>query len=729
MFALSTTAQAQERYDLMVAGVWVTSDNCDDLTVVDGVEGVAQYDPETKTLTLENATIRNSAEENGYASGVAFTNTMDGLTVNLVGNNTIISENSMGMFNFREKQLILTGGGSLKVSGAETATNDLFSCGILNRGSMVVKGCTVEATGGISGINHGNWEFDSCTVRVKGGGSANDEYAGSMGWLHSQPTFKNCILTAPAEGVWRDFTGDDGIYYALFGSDGKVFTDWITIAPITEVENYGFYVAGVQVTSENCNSLTDIPGVEGTVKYDHSSKTLTLENATIRNSAEENGYASGVAFTNTLDGLTVNLVGNNTFISEKSMGMFNFREKQLTLTGGGSLKVSGAETAANELFSCGILNRGSMVVKGCTVEATGGISGINHGNWEFDGCTVRVKGGGSANDEYAGSMGWLHSQPTFKDCGLISPKEGVWKDFTGDDGNYYSLFGSDGKVFADWITIAPIPEVENYGFSVAGVQVTSENFNSLTDIPGVEGTVKYDHDSKTLTLENATIRNTAEEDGNASGTALFSTLDGFVVNLVGSSTIISDKGMGLCNADSAHLTLMGSGTLKVNGSAAADGLHSCGIQNNGYLTVKDCVVEVAAGVNGICKGVWTFDNCIVRVKGGGSQSSEYAGSISSLWDKPTFNGCSIIAPEGTYLKDFMLDGGKEPCYSLFGSDGKVVTSKVVISTEVSGINTVPVGVSAGEQGIYNMHGMRMNGNFDQLPAGIYIVDGKKVVKK
>lgn len=77
----------------------------------------------------------------------------------------------------------------------------------------------------------------------------------------------------------------------------------------------------------------------------------------------------------------------------------------------------------------------------------------------------------------------------------------------------------------------------------------------------------------------------------------------------------------------------------------------------------------------------------------------------------------------------MLDGGKEPCYSLFGSDGKVVTSKVVISTEVSGINTVPVGVSAGEQGIYNMHGMRMNGNFDQLPAGIYIVDGKKVVKK
>ena len=33
------------------------------------------------------------------------------------------------------------------------------------------------------------------------------------------------------------------------------------------------------------------------------------------------------------------------------------------------------------------------------------------------------------------------------------------------------------------------------------------------------------------------------------------------------------------------------------------------------------------------------------------------------------------------------------------------------------------------QGIYNLQGMKMQGSLDQLPAGVYIVDGKKIVKK
>ena len=33
------------------------------------------------------------------------------------------------------------------------------------------------------------------------------------------------------------------------------------------------------------------------------------------------------------------------------------------------------------------------------------------------------------------------------------------------------------------------------------------------------------------------------------------------------------------------------------------------------------------------------------------------------------------------------------------------------------------------QGIYNLHGVKMQGSLDLLPAGVYIVDGKKIVKK
>ena len=46
-----------------------------------------------------------------------------------------------------------------------------------------------------------------------------------------------------------------------------------------------------------------------------------------------------------------------------------------------------------------------------------------------------------------------------------------------------------------------------------------------------------------------------------------------------------------------------------------------------------------------------------------------------------------------------------------------------------GINPVGVDVPLKQQGIYNLQGMKLNTSLDRLPAGIYIVDGRKVVKK
>ena len=47
----------------------------------------------------------------------------------------------------------------------------------------------------------------------------------------------------------------------------------------------------------------------------------------------------------------------------------------------------------------------------------------------------------------------------------------------------------------------------------------------------------------------------------------------------------------------------------------------------------------------------------------------------------------------------------------------------------TGIASPTVGVLAKKRGIYNLQGLKMQGSFDSLPAGIYIVDGRKVVKK
>ncbi|WP_025002621.1 choice-of-anchor J domain-containing protein [Prevotella dentasini] len=54
---------------------------------------------------------------------------------------------------------------------------------------------------------------------------------------------------------------------------------------------------------------------------------------------------------------------------------------------------------------------------------------------------------------------------------------------------------------------------------------------------------------------------------------------------------------------------------------------------------------------------------------------------------------------------------------------------VTVFGTADGISTVATAVPAKKQGIYNLQGVRMSGDFSRLPAGIYIVDGKKVVKK
>ena len=53
----------------------------------------------------------------------------------------------------------------------------------------------------------------------------------------------------------------------------------------------------------------------------------------------------------------------------------------------------------------------------------------------------------------------------------------------------------------------------------------------------------------------------------------------------------------------------------------------------------------------------------------------------------------------------------------------------MIMPKDSGIDAVTTDVPAVRRGIYNLQGIKMQGSIDELPAGIYIVDGKKIVKQ
>ncbi|RRC99828.1 hypothetical protein [Prevotella sp. OH937_COT-195] len=60
--------------------------------------------------------------------------------------------------------------------------------------------------------------------------------------------------------------------------------------------------------------------------------------------------------------------------------------------------------------------------------------------------------------------------------------------------------------------------------------------------------------------------------------------------------------------------------------------------------------------------------------------------------------------------------------------GVLAIQLLLSNGETTGIEGIDADVPASSRGIYTIGGARINGNADDLPKGVYIIDGKKVVK-
>ena len=137
MFVMPTTMQAQNDYELEIAGKKVTAANCNDLSAINGVSGTVKYDPTTKTLMLQNATIKFRRITMTILTKV------DGLTIKVIGTNNLTAKVSPIRVI---KSLTITGGGTLN---AESQKN----CAIFVKGAnLTIDNCTVNGKSPVYGI-------------------------------------------------------------------------------------------------------------------------------------------------------------------------------------------------------------------------------------------------------------------------------------------------------------------------------------------------------------------------------------------------------------------------------------------------------------------------------------------------------------------------------------------------------------------------------------------------
>ena len=458
-----------EGYGLFIAGTEVTSENCWNLSHLNGVlkgsNPVMYYNPQSKVLTMKNVQIQK------WDCNSIFNEKIDGLTIEVGGFCSLYSQTTVDAVRFNRKTTI-TGGGYLKVEASNRN-----SAVYVYQTTLLVSDVTLEANAkwGILGDNNsGELTIRDATVYARTT-NRNDSDRGAIRFLNSCKLEGESRFFEPNGARW-----DGRRFHAVVNDAGHVATN-VRIEP-----NLGLFIAGTPVTLKNCNNLSNIPGVQvaSEFKYDPASKTLTMNGVKI--DLDKETLKEKIAIRNKrVTDLTIRVSGNN-YLTTKKEDALRF-DVSTKLTGSGTLT---AKSTGNTHSGTYILNGATLSIVDIAFNAEGkhGIFGESgkHGALFIQNAIVNAKGEEDAIADLA-SM-------TLERAKITAPVNGRW------DADKHAVM--DGNQKAREVKIEP-----SYSFSIAGVEITDENVNQLNKLPGVaQGSeLKYDPKTHTLTMKDVTM--------------------------------------------------------------------------------------------------------------------------------------------------------------------------------------------------------------------------------
>ncbi len=667
------TIQYTEDYGITVAGIKVTNHNNKDVLG----DGTISYDPETLTLTLTDANI-----DGGDGSGIE---AEQELHIKLEGSNAItctrsLNGTSKGIW-FKGKGFI-EGPGSLSI----TAMYGIYAIGNNQpKPLQILDGAQVSAEGDLIGIMAGITTIsgEETIVNAKGG----DGSFGCTGLnLNDQ-----LEITEPAGAsfVLSKFA-------ICVGRRNTIVTSWVTIQ---KVDRYNLYVKGTQVTSLN---EEDVLG-NGTVSFDPQTSTLTLMNADIAPTG-----APGIQ--SSIPNLNVMLVGGNFInISDDKEGIVLQKSSEdeaseVVFYGGGTLNINtngtALQTQADIAFTDGVNvsaeSTAGAGIKG--VEASGMLPSLT-----ISGETTTLKAKGA--DE--GSVVAFRALNMTDNITIVEPAGATFTENVG-------ITDAEGNlIVGEWVTIGAF---EIYELFIAGTQVTSLN---QADVLG-DGTVSYDAETNTLTLNGADIE--------AEGEGLSTQIDEVIIKLEGENSIEVPEGFGIYS--DASFTITGPGSLNVTSKFEA--LNGSFVIEGGAKVTADSQTRSA---------LWSFDplavsgsETVVMLKGAkgaveiyGTDSEEAVLSLS--------DGLVLGLPEGAHcgIVDVLVEEEEDMWipygYILDANDNNITDQWVIIASEdyITGINDLKDSKNLNDlnDSTYNLAGQKVGKDY----KGIVIQGGKKLLKK
>lgn len=238
-------------------------------------DGTAAYDPDTKTLTLTNATINHDYN-------AAIWNTTDDLTIKLVGENSINSGNQTGILSQEGRGLLtLTGEGSLNITAADGYA--IYA----HTGSLLVKDTTVKVSSDILAI------YADLGIEISGSTFESSTTDGNAIWTPGDLKIENSNVTTSNDNqnnkgypaIWcdRNITISGGqLKSTCTGSDALGAAGTLSITDCT-VENSG----ASALYSQGKMTLTG-GSITADAEYNAiiSNSAMTITNATVKATAQ-----------------------------------------------------------------------------------------------------------------------------------------------------------------------------------------------------------------------------------------------------------------------------------------------------------------------------------------------------------------------------------------------------------------------------------------------------------
>ena len=346
VMSFGVMAFAQTKYDLYVAGVQVTSDNASDIASTSAnITGIVNYDYMTKTLTLENAVISTNEKNGIYNSGI------EDLAIVLVGNNVIKTTDYNAIF--AKKNTSITGDGTLSVNAEGYGVSGIY---IYENTTVSIEDGAKVSTVGSWGVNGLGGEQGEKLVVADATLKATGNAYGSIADL-AYLTMNGCRIFTPAGAAFNPSTH-------CVELNGVRVTSEVVIEPASE--KYDLYVTGIRITSANAADIAAASeNIEGNIKYDPNTKTLTLDNVTIKNPSMEKGI-----FNEGITDLKIILVGKNVITAPNFSAISLFANT--TIGGSGTIELTDTISSAIYIND----NTTLTITDGCTVNINTSMWGI-----------------------------------------------------------------------------------------------------------------------------------------------------------------------------------------------------------------------------------------------------------------------------------------------------------------------------------------------------------------